>query len=114
MDAVEVWWPGAPASDHRSPSWSHDPEDAAASRAGVSGLHGSRAPGQAYGGERVSAACQRALQTNGISYTSVHAILENGLDRVPVVIEASRRSCPSSTPTCAGRLLPADTAMLEA
>jgi transposase len=38
-----------------------------------------------YGGDRVSAACQRALQINGVSYTSVHSILKNGLDRVPVV-----------------------------
>jgi transposase len=37
-----------------------------------------------YGGERVSAACQRALATGGLSYSSVEAILKHGLDRVPV------------------------------
>jgi hypothetical protein len=40
-----------------------------------------------YGGERVSAACQRALQIKGVSYTSVNSILKNDLDRVPVVVE---------------------------
>jgi hypothetical protein len=43
-----------------------------------------------YGGERVSTACQRALAINGASYTSVHSILKNGLDRVPVVAEVPK------------------------
>jgi transposase len=47
-----------------------------------------------YGGERVSAACQRALQINGASYTSVHSILKNGLDRVPVLVEAPAKVVP--------------------
>jgi transposase len=47
-----------------------------------------------YGAERMSAACQRALLTGGISYTSVDAILKNGLDRVPVAIDASPKVVP--------------------
>jgi transposase len=43
-----------------------------------------------YGGPRLSAACQRALATGGLSYTSVAAILKHGLDRVPVVEPASK------------------------
>jgi transposase len=38
-----------------------------------------------YGPERLSAACQRALAIHAASYTSVHSILKNGLDQVPVV-----------------------------
>jgi hypothetical protein len=41
-----------------------------------------------YGSERLAAACQRALATGGISYTSVDAILKNGLDRSPLLVEA--------------------------
>ncbi len=47
-----------------------------------------------YGGDRVSAACQRALQINGVSYTSVHSILKNGLDRAPVVVEVPAKVVP--------------------
>jgi len=47
-----------------------------------------------YGGERVSAACQRALAIKGVSYTSVHSILKNDLDRVPVVIEVPAKVVP--------------------
>jgi len=47
-----------------------------------------------YGAERTSAACQRALATGSISYTGVDAILKNGLDRVPVVVEASAKVVP--------------------
>jgi transposase len=47
-----------------------------------------------YGGDRVSAACKRALATGSISYGSVDAILKNGLDRVPVVVEASPKVVP--------------------
>jgi transposase len=43
-----------------------------------------------YGAERVSAACQRALATGGLSYSSVEAILKHGLDRVPVGEPASK------------------------
>jgi hypothetical protein len=39
---------------------------------------------QRYGGERVTAACSRALAIGGTSYRSVDAILKNGLDKVPV------------------------------
>ena len=37
-----------------------------------------------YGEERVTAACERALAINGVSYRSVESILKNGLDRVPL------------------------------
>jgi transposase len=37
-----------------------------------------------YGPERLTAACQRALATGGISYTSVDAILKHDLDRAPL------------------------------
>ena len=54
-----------------------------------------------YGRERVSGACKRALATGSISYSSVDAILKNGLDRVPVVVEATPKVVPISTPICA-------------
>ena len=47
-----------------------------------------------YGGERVSAACQRALAINGVSYTSVNSILKNDLDRVPVIVEVPAKVVP--------------------
>ena len=47
-----------------------------------------------YGNERVSAACKRALSTGSISYGGVDAILKNGLDRVPPVVEASPKIVP--------------------
>lgn len=37
-----------------------------------------------YGNDRVGAACQRALTTGAVSYTSVKSILTAGLDRQPV------------------------------
>jgi transposase len=40
-----------------------------------------------YGGERVTAACTRALAIGGTSYRSVDAILKNGLDKVPLASE---------------------------
>jgi hypothetical protein len=40
-----------------------------------------------YGSERLAAACQRALAIHGASYTSVHSILKNRLDRVPAVVD---------------------------
>ena len=36
-----------------------------------------------YGKERLDAACERALQINAHSYSSLNSILKNGLDRVP-------------------------------
>ena len=47
-----------------------------------------------YGPERMTGACERALATGGISYTSVQAILKNGLDGVPVVIEPVAKVVP--------------------
>ena len=47
-----------------------------------------------YGAQRVSAACQRALQINGISYTSVNSILKNDLDRVPVIVAVPTKVVP--------------------
>jgi len=47
-----------------------------------------------YGGERVSAACQRALAIKGVSYTSVNSILKNDLDRVPVGTELPAKVVP--------------------
>ncbi len=47
-----------------------------------------------YGPERMTGACERALATGGISYSSVHAILKNGLDRVPVVVDTSSKVVP--------------------
>ena len=44
-----------------------------------------------YGPERLTAASQRALATGGISYTSVEAILKNGLDRSPLLVESPPR-----------------------
>jgi transposase len=43
-----------------------------------------------YGAERLAAACQRALATGGISYTSVDAILKHGLDRSPLLVETPK------------------------
>jgi transposase len=40
--------------------------------------------GDRYGGERLEAACQRALAIQGHSYKSVKSILDHGLDRQPV------------------------------
>jgi transposase len=37
--------------------------------------------GERYGGERLEAACRRALQTEATSYRSVRSILQLGLDR---------------------------------
>ena len=36
-----------------------------------------------FGRERLEAACERALSINAHSYTSLHSILRNGLDRKP-------------------------------
>ena len=36
-----------------------------------------------FGRERLEAACERALEINARSYTSLHSILKNGLDRQP-------------------------------
>ncbi len=45
--------------------------------------------GERYGGERLEAACERALAIGGTSYRSVRAILVAGLDRQPVADEPS-------------------------
>jgi hypothetical protein len=37
--------------------------------------------GQRFGGERLEAACQRALAVQALSYRSVESILKNGLDK---------------------------------
>jgi hypothetical protein len=44
--------------------------------------------GKRYEPERMLAACQRALQIGSTSYLSVNAILKNGLDKVPLPLEA--------------------------
>lgn len=36
-----------------------------------------------FGRDRLDAACARALEINAHSYTSLHSILKNGLDRKP-------------------------------
>jgi len=36
-----------------------------------------------FGADRLDAACKRALEINAYSYSSVHSILKNGLDRKP-------------------------------
>jgi len=38
---------------------------------------------ETFGADRLDAACKRALEINGLSYTSVHSILKNGIDRKP-------------------------------
>jgi transposase len=43
-----------------------------------------------YGPERLTAACQRALATGGISYSSVDAILKHDLDRAPLAVEPAK------------------------
>jgi len=40
--------------------------------------------GQSFGGERLEAACRRALQVDAVSYRSVRSILQVGLDRQEV------------------------------
>lgn len=40
--------------------------------------------GETYGGERLEAACRRALAIRGLSYRSVQSILKNGLDSEPL------------------------------
>ena len=47
-----------------------------------------------YGNERISAACKRALATGSVSYGGVDAILKNGLDRVPLIVEPSPKIVP--------------------
>lgn len=39
--------------------------------------------GKTFGRERLEAACERALVINARSYSSLHSILKNGLDRHP-------------------------------
>lgn len=40
--------------------------------------------GKTYGGDRLEAACQRALAVQSLSYRSIQSILKNGLDRQPL------------------------------
>ena len=51
--------------------------------------------GQAYGSERLEAACERALAINSASYKSVNEILKQGLDRLP--LPKPRTSPPAIT-----------------
>ena len=56
--------------------------------------------GERYGGERLEAACQRALQVGAASYRSVRSILLVGLDRQ----EASAAEPPSALPAAHANL----------
>jgi transposase len=47
-----------------------------------------------YGNERLGAACERALASGAISYTSVKSILAQGLDRVPLPASAQLPAPP--------------------
>ena len=40
--------------------------------------------GKGYGGDRLEAACARALHIQSYSYKSIEAILKNGLDKQPL------------------------------
>ena len=51
--------------------------------------------GEAYGSERLEAACERALAINSASYKSVSEILKQGLDRLP--LPKPRTSAPAIT-----------------
>jgi len=46
-----------------------------------------------FGRERLDAACARALEINTHSYTSLHSILKNGLDRKPRTRAPPSRAC---------------------
>jgi len=46
---------------------------------------------KSFGNDRLEAACERALTINARSYTSLHSILKNGLDRQP-------RNCTTDEP----------------
>ena len=48
--------------------------------------------GKEFGGERLEAACKRALAVNAISYKSVKSILKTGLDRQPLPQERDRQT----------------------
>lgn len=43
--------------------------------------------GDRYGKDRLESACRRAIHIRGISYRSVHSILQNGLDRMPIEVQ---------------------------
>jgi transposase len=47
-----------------------------------------------YGNERVSAACKRALETGSVSHSGIDAILKNGLDRVPLIVDSPPKIVP--------------------
>jgi len=38
---------------------------------------------RSFGNDRLDCACERALEINAYSYSSLHSILKNGLDRTP-------------------------------
>ena len=44
--------------------------------------------GETYSPARLEAACDRALHIGGLSYRSVKSILKNGLDQVPLAVQA--------------------------
>ncbi len=56
-----------------------------------------------FGADRLDAACKRALEINAHSYSSVHSILKNGIDRKPRTRATPkplpRRGLPSPTQT---------------
>ncbi len=47
-----------------------------------------------YGNERLGAACQRALASGAISYTSVKSILAQNLDRAPLPVASPAPAPP--------------------
>src|SRR5690606_5800302 len=52
-----------------------------------------------YGNDRVEAACARAMQVRAYSYRHVKSILENGLDRQPLLaLDAEERSSADAKP----------------
>jgi transposase len=53
-------------------------------RQGFQAAEGLRSLNKRYGGERLEAACLRALHIQSVSFTSVKSILSNGLDGLPL------------------------------
>ena len=43
--------------------------------------------GKRYGQERLEAACERALLIKGVNYKSIKSILENNLDKKPLLLK---------------------------
>lgn len=46
-----------------------------------------------FGRDRLEAACERAIDINAHSYSSLHSILKNGLDRHPRTRTTPSRAC---------------------